>query len=1012
MKNSHNNMIFSRYMRDYMRDERGALMIFAAIGIFLLFIGVFALSIDTGISYKDQSNIEAKLANCANYAASEYTYWKIRKATGASDRPNDNLVLPKTNMEEGAVLKLLGAYVQDCVRAGELNELKDAKVPAGRIEYNSVNQAILVFDATTPQNSTFSGKGKDHAVVKTQSGKLVPFYTGSTPPEVSEEQQLKMAAMVVFPLNYNGMKNIGQGLEAFTAKAKEAFATLQMVGLDGLRVGMQTGNIPADQPEPISNRQVQEIGWSGGMLDDNASMLAGSGHGNSATIRSWPFVASVYAPNTRRCDSNPVWTYERVDAPQKTCYEWREQGSVSVCDSDNAAAHRAYNNAIQACIRDPRHCYIGRNNRSCEEHEDCPTKKNPNKKCCISWCETTWFERKLKGGDVYQGKWSISCPKNVRDTGHTYKEPKDYLKWTAYLVANLDGTPVSAAQQVKLEGSMEKIKLSGVQHQTGEFSPLVKKNTDKSWNWACGWMANGLKGGATGAYGHPHGDAAGRPLVSGTSNSTAAANTLGCQLGAPPGGNGSAYKITFARPGCATPEEPVGKVNCNMPEGYYQIRVAVTGLKRTMTVSDVVPGRPNPPVTASVGPNGPWAWGGVGGEKQYGNLQPGGKGDDGKGYTGYGASPGGNDTDKWGDLMCNNPNGGYLTAYAWSQDIIPTNVIPAEYMKLSDVAVESYRNAEEPGMSPLDLFDAIPSDTSSPGNGVKGEDYVVITAADGYPFFPEAGSSALRETNAFASGTGIAAFNGDQVSVGERAVGVIPISEGERVKPIQATGMTMQITSNAISNLETVKKKDENFTAENIPVAMDSLDSVLDQLTYNAYTIHTGHGGNEGPLMNAGLYRLLGAAKADDRTALIYVGSCPTAGAYGSDASTSFQGHKVNWFANSNAGTEGPGQVDETTLKLMDARNPGGDVRSMTKQVFSKVKGAVDYFMVITNESTGCKDFADLSTEGAISGDLIGNSGCVIGNSSGGYTVTPEDCAAEFIWAIMGERQEVRKKNM
>lgn len=224
-------------MRGFLSDQRGSLMVMAAIAVLLLFVGVFALTIDTGISFKDQSNLEAKLANCSNYAAAEYTYFAIRKGAGAGIRSKtDNLLLPNPRIKPEEALERLRMYVQDCVRGGELNELKDALITRIAIEHNSAGQEILVFDASTPQSNTFSGN-KPAATLTTQSGKLLPFFTrDATAPTLPVGQNAGVSLL----LDCRSEQQPGPHMRALASALRRLLLSLNMPRPDLMYYGLDT----------------------------------------------------------------------------------------------------------------------------------------------------------------------------------------------------------------------------------------------------------------------------------------------------------------------------------------------------------------------------------------------------------------------------------------------------------------------------------------------------------------------------------------------------------------------------------------------------------------------------------------------------------------------------------------------------------------------------------------------------------------------------------------------------
>lgn len=224
-------------MRGFLSDQRGSLMVMAAFAVLLLFVGIFALTIDTGLSFKDQSNLEAKLANCANYAAAEYTYFSIRKGAGAGIRAKtDGLLLPNPRIKPEEALERLRLYVQDCVRGGELNELKEALVTRIAIEYNSAGQAILVFDASTPQSQTFSGNKPD-ATLTTQSGKLLPFFLrDATAPTLPVGQNAGISLM----LDCRSDQQPGPRMRALASLLRRLLLSLNMPRPDLMYYGLDT----------------------------------------------------------------------------------------------------------------------------------------------------------------------------------------------------------------------------------------------------------------------------------------------------------------------------------------------------------------------------------------------------------------------------------------------------------------------------------------------------------------------------------------------------------------------------------------------------------------------------------------------------------------------------------------------------------------------------------------------------------------------------------------------------
>ncbi len=999
--------------KNVLSDENGAVAIIVGASVIVLALFAF-LAINYGISSSDQANLDIKLSTCTKYAAKELGWYNVRRSV--KDKKEDERAILANAMEyteEQALETLKTQYIEPCLLAGlgKGNFVNQPRVDKLEIEENSKGNLLLVATASVAQSTVlYGGDTRTNLISKT----LLPWCRKGTDDCLPPDSKPPASALeFIHSYDQLSLQNLAGPMDTIMQQVKTALNDTVFMQPQNAYFGLQVGNIPAAVPkEPllsgIKADRTELTGWSGGAYDNTTDIADFNLETNpkaDSSRKSWPVAGFVYGQKTRRCEADPVWTYDTSVVGY--CYVNTStscSGESSCCNSvpgrlTGTSLSHTIIDCSDGCIQSGNLCI--------------PIVVNgtPQAASCTVENSTNYWTCSYQANQpVVEGNWYVSCPKTALTQSKMYKDVTEFLdlqlryKKTISYGAGEESKeyPDSLKLVMQVPSSIGVANLLPQPHalnpDQSELQPLRKKNTERSWYYACEKPAG--YNGNDGAYGRPFGGTDGISLVNSDNSDTAVAAGLNCRI-PDPGASNVEYALSFL-------PDPAhcdwGQLqNCNVPEGKYTAWARIKNLlpqRGAGSVSAPVgpPGGKSTNVT-SIDSNG-WAWGGIQNVTNYHS------------YGSY--------TYKC-PIHLNNKNvnsllASYVGGPNGGQNIIGS--IPAETFDIAVMKVEKGgRNADlgcGPKLSILEDFNFYVSDI--PDNSqwyLRSKEHPVDKKACGtYPDFCEcSGSGSLCEDPFWdmpLKGIGrFSANTGEDFQMGWLDLNTHPECGEEGEKSYCNYG-------SRIVNVNTVKKRDSMDGAQNVPITKGqaTLDQIWNRLRsgYGDHNICSGHANNQGALFKAGARKAITLAdNLKGKSGVVWIGSCPSNNNYtGAEAQYPwpFSTPKWNIFANSNISTGRPGEISGAGNVYLDAMNTpiGISVRQKTMDAFQNAINKLDFSLIITDDS--CLDFAMLSKDGAkppvnpapdtpipaAPGSFCGG-GCVIPRD------TPEHCAAMLLCA-------------
>lgn len=983
------------------------------------------IAINIGITATEDSNLQNRVSFANRIAAKCYQEWyllsEIHKVTGDVTRTVQcgNQVLT-ADMTEEQVLdslkrdmeqRLEGAFLvpgtslipSAYAKQDQMNYDRDKSLAGARIVAigrHDDGGPLITFRSVAKMPVTSQGTACDFSTTDSTDGCLVAtseytigFYGSGTttfvPFAPSPEDVKPSVNVVVKDLSLSSEQNITHAqLSAFAEDMETVVSAIKMVTPE-LYSGLVQGSMPSGVvggtsgalvPDPdfggvLQGSQLEaDAGgaWSGCMYDVPISASGNSGLGGGGISaprfrdesRKWPMYMEFYAQHVRRCNQDPVWTYEQGTAGKcdaivdKSC-EWdhtKKSDDIKCPDYSEsnmpagALKWGAYTEICENTLKTTDDWCGGKctwrgdghNNCQCGEYIDKVWKADPNPGACAKRHKKTWTEKVTK--DIAQGRWYASCPKTATGAGDVYLPPSQFMRFSAVRVSDLSGSvdyPPGDPRRITLT-QYKIIKGAGSNdHQKDELNELHLKNTDRAWPWACEnagalpatYRATGEFGRPWGAY-HELGDRDARALVTdtGTNNTLPEEN---CTLPEPPSKSVDKYKVLIGPEDCDL--SSADYAGCNIPAGRYHILVRIEGLRGpTQPAADPIPpttgGPKDPPKFSPVG-GGRWVY--PGSESNCDHV-PDEKWDTNADGTGDTLECGGDayvDDEEWcpfeNAIAKTGNHGGleYSEARHWlvgreAAKIIP---IPGERIFMASANSEYSRNSEgAPINQSLDTFDEyllwgkqlskMPINDNTPISIALGPGNE--EACDEYksPWFcgpdkPE--HNELPYMFEIGERRGVAVFdathNGQEFVFGATKTG----SAADQTLTYFRGGDPYPHKNSPAQPISCVKEAGGTTPAANIAVARNNIKQVMDEVKkgYGPWGIFRGHGANQCALFKAGAHKAK-QGPADAKRVLWYIGSCPTE--FWSDTNHKFDdgapgigGAKVNWFAMSNAPTTG-----------------------------------------------------------------------------------------------------------
>ena len=1027
--------------RDLARDTHGAIMAIAAFIVAFAVIGMMALSIDHGINLTRQSDLDSKLFEATKLAAKQYSWYRVRNACEVSDIVNSDATwIVDATISNEAALEMIRTRLEDFMEQPMVGEggLPEVTVTDVDVDTNDNDREIFRAVAQIEQVNNF---GKQGSVVEVESKVTLPFGGDAITGVAPEVLQF------VFSLDKNSKDNLGgddisSPLEEFAEALQDCIENSGLISMDAVETGLQLGNRPlADsgdlgdgaalpyQRHPTSS-STPKMGFSGEMYDsDRFIQNVATGVVRQADeSRKYPFVGEFYAQKTRRCDADPVWTYDTEVTG--SCWE----AGVETCDGNNCCA-ASFGNWLGTSTDCNEYscpdagCYWDGIEGQCELAGDpagCPTPEVLVEREC---CDVR------NDRDIVRGVWYPSCPHTATEDDELYQDASNYIRFYAEQYATLD--------EVELEDGDLKVRAIGIPslstggtllagHQEEELLDFKVSNTDRAWVWACDTLrtVNGTtSANPDGAYGAPYGTLGGRPLVDDTDQTaimydpvTRAVTTdlnMACLMtnGGPTTANH--YRVEFRRikPDGSICSGDLFERGCDIPEGYYTItaELGTDGAQQLKGPDNprnhgVAPIPPGGTFTVYTAPSDAgWAWRDI---ANAGSAN----GEECPKFE-FGPEVGEYRTNR---RLYNDANGAPNTRLAdyVSGERIAAD-IPGEEFQMASFAIEAGRDEDgRPVMTMFDEFDEGFLNTWQDflDTNEWPTDPYVECAGNQYPNFCGANlNSPTTEDNFWWMNTaepdGVAHFKDTTVS--PVVIGVVPVDLSGGVLRTWLHGGDPYPRKHApVSSLATPKVTGTPCGGGwcgngngNIPFGTGAghFQSIINALTYDPYTIHCGHGCSQGALVKAAYEKLVNYA-AGKNTGMVYIGSCPTDETFTSSDLLFTEGcsggQEVPWFANSNIGASGgpqmPGIIVDSSLSLRSINNPGNgsaaqSCRSDTLTAFTAIAEQVGYFNVITDDT--CPEFQSLTCEG---GECDGdpNDFC---NFPCDVTENPELCAAQIL---------------
>jgi hypothetical protein len=1018
------------------RDEQGAITIFMAIGVVLLIAFIF-FAYDTGMNYGNQSELTSKVSMCSKYPAKEFAWLYTRVQAGSTKTDWPNTLFPNAAAYSGfkgnpnglmvAVSGQLSARINACLNSATVGFRPMAhQVDKLELKTQSPGQWVMHVSASIAQSerSNYNNpNGYANKRTKITAGVLFPM--GDCPssgcPDTTTTTSTTEAANVIFSLNKSSVDNMGPHLVTMMTSVNDLLTNAHLIAPQ-IQWAMMRGNIPTEFTENGSDRYCdrksgEAMGWTGGCYDNTSDIPTFDLNTKpqiDASRKVWPFYGSFYAQKTRTCEADAVWTYRNRNAGE--CYAI----GTGSCEDDSPGCHNndADYDGGPVVVTDSWKCPNGCNTQG--SRCTVPVGAPPGTSC-PNEAEHIFSESygTAKKHDIVVGQWFASCPKG----GAAYRDATKFTTFSAHRVFKAIGlaSPEVTTLSMKLVDIGGVNGVQGGDTEGGDLKPLVKKNTENSWPWACLSTDPGLF--PNGAYGAPYGEKFGSPLVDHAPGfpDSALARGLNCLVPDPGSDSVKLFHFGLIPEHCRGTGKPIRE--CDIAEGGFQMALNVSGLKGKNSPT----GPAQPPMSGGqprIDPpgGGGWAWAAPGiinvngplpihsvGGKQYpicprANFRP--------RVAPYIAAPGGE---------------------------IVVDSIPAEEFDLSIVNIEKGLLPPDgsPQISKFDDFNYLYSSAEQPYVRTSMQTkpmcgvYPNFCRTSGVPPEMDPQNMLVEDTfwdcgQSHGSSCGVAHFSGEKGAAAMK-LGINGIKPGGNPDsdPCEGSGSFCQEGFDIV-NVNTVKGSN-NLALPNFWFGANNLQRIIAELEkgYKDLPIYHSLEGNQAALLKAGARAVINYAnKSGGKTnkMLIFIGSCPPPGSFNGSAykwkGPQWHG-KWNFFANSN--NPGPGRLpgvhntSDLRLTRMNSLNDATNIRNETLTAFQNVGTQLDSFMVITGQ--GCDDFARVSTGGnnttpgvntppaaPTNNDSFCLPGCTIINEA-----TSKDCAANFVCKTIIEKAPYRE---